>query len=245
MSMRVALMAALTMWAGAVAAELPRYLWGEISVPEGAVEALCARAEELGIAVASWGEDGLSFRGVADEEELLAEGTYLYLDGELFLLVLDTETERSLLRGDQSSAELIVSTGTNILAPPSEAFLDLARELGLLSDEAEIGLSVKEIPLKLPRVPEGMHLDPVLWALVLHPDWSAAARDFGLERTGLRVRVVAEASGVLAEELERYVLSSTADLMDILIPIGLLPALGQDPAVRMVRPPYVPHPAGG
>ena len=99
--------------------------------------------------------------------------------------------------------------------------------------------------MKLPRAPEGVRLDPTLWALVQHPDWFGAARDFGLERRGLRVLVVAEASGTLAEALEPYVVSSTERLMEILIPIPLLPELGQDPAVTMVRPPYVPHPARG
>jgi len=104
---------------------------------------------------------------------------------------------------------------------------------------------VVEFPLKLPRVPEGVNLDPTLWALVQHPDWFGAARDYGLERVGLRVRVVAEASGALAEDLEPYVLSSTGELMDLLIPIGLLPELGRDPAVRAVRPPFTPYPAEG
>ncbi|HEU68811.1 MAG TPA: hypothetical protein ENN53_06355 [Candidatus Acetothermia bacterium] len=184
-------------------------------------------------------------RGAADEGELLAGGVYLYLDGDHFLVGMEVGIEMAFLRGGRDRAELIVWAGGDVVIPPREEFLTLLRELGLLETGRSLTLAVVELPLKLPRVPEGMRLDPTLWALVGHPDWFGAARDYGLEQIGLRVRVVAEASGALAEDLEPYVLSSAAGLTDLLIPIGLLPALAADPAVQMVRPPYVPHPAGG
>jgi hypothetical protein len=235
---------ALVLAAGAGAsAETPRYLWGEIAVPEGAVQTLPARARELQLATAVWSDGALVVTGAADEEELRASATYLYLDGDFFLLAVDTPSERAVLRGDAQTAELIV-WATDGLVPPSGAFLDLVQNLGLLPANVTIDLAVRELPLKLPRAPEGVRLDPTLWALVLHPDWFTAARDYGLDRVGLRVRVVAEAGAALAETLEPYVLSSTGTLMDLLIPIGLLAELGRDPAVTYVRPPFTPHPAG-
>jgi len=225
-------------------AETPSYLWGEVDVPEGAVAGLATRAEELGLACAVWTEEGLRFVGAGDEAELRASGAYLYLDGPAFLVAVETPTERAVLRGRGSSAELIVWTGTDVISPPGASFFDLLRALGLLGEGWMVTLTVKTVPLKLPRVPEGVRLDPVLWALAGHPDWFGAARDYGLERVGLRVRVVAEASGALAEGLEPYVLSSTETLMDLLIPIPLLVDLARDPAVRYVRPPLTPYPAG-
>ncbi len=244
MSIRAALVVVLMLGVGGgVLAETPRYLWAEIAVPAGAVTKLPGRAEELGVATAILSEGALVIGEELTEDEFRAGGTYLYLDGDLFLLGVSTPTERVVLRGNATNAELIV-WATDGLVPPSEAFFDLARELGLLDEGCTISLAVKELPLKLPRVPEGMNLDPTLWALVGHPDWFGAARDFGLERVGLRVRVVAEAAGVLAENLEPYVLSSSGSLVNLLIPIALLPELGQDPAVESVRPPFTPYPAG-
>lgn len=235
----------LFVMSGTAFAETPVYLYGEIAPPAGAVAELAARAEELGIPTASFAGDGLVVAGAADEEELLGAGTYLYLDGEQFLVGMQVGIERAILRGDTERAELIVGTGSDVVVPPRDEFLALLQELGLLEAGCGITLAVRELPLKFPRVPEGVRLDPVLWALVGHPDWFGAARDYALERVGLRVRVVAEASGALAEGLEPYVLSSSAGLMDLLIPIALLPVLAVDPAVQLVRPPYVPHPAGG
>lgn len=246
MSGRVAGVIALVFGMGAgVLAATPRYLWAPVAVPKEAVAGLAARAEELGLPIAVWGKEGLRFVGAGSEADLLGRGVYLYLDGPFFLITAQSATEQTTLRGRGGSAELIVWTGTDVISPPAELFFDLLRALGLLPPAVTITLELKTLPLKLPRAPEGVKLDPILWALVGHPDWSAAARDFGLERVGLRVRVVAEARGVLGETLEPYVLSSTGSLMDLLIPIPLLPELGRDPAVKIVRPPYVPHPAGG
>jgi len=244
MSIRAALVVVLMLGVGGgVGAETPRYLWAEIPVPAGAVTRLPGRAEELGVAMAVWSDGALMIAEGLTEDAFRAGGTYLYLDGDVFLLGIETPSEQMTLRGNAAQAELVV-WATDGLVPPSEAFFDLARELGLLAEGSTISLSVKELPLKLPRVPDGIKLDPTLWALVGHPDWFSAARDFGLERVGLRVRVVAEAAGVLDEALEPYVLSSSGSLMDLLVPIALLPKLGQDPAVRSVRPPFTPHPAG-
>lgn len=246
MSGRVLGVIALALGIGlGVLAQTPSYLWAQVAVPEGAVAGLAARAKELGVPMAVWGEEGLGFVGALDEESLRRAGVYLYLDGPFFLFAVHTSTEQAILRGREGSAELIVWTGTDAISAPAESFFGLLQALGLLAEGCTVTLELKTLPLKLPRVPEGVRLDPTLWALVMHPDWISAARDFGLNRLGLRVRVVAEASGALAEALEPYVLSSTGSLMDLLIPIPLLPELGRDVAVKNVRPPYVPYPAGG
>ncbi len=224
-------------------AQGPQYLWAEVVPPPRAVAALAEKAGELGLPVAQVKDGALVFPEGLSEADLRAGGAYLYLDPPFFLLGVETPAEGALLRGNAEKAELIV-VARDALVPPSEAFFDLARALGLLAPGTTVTLTVREVPLKLPRVPEGTRLDPTLWALVGHPDWFGAARDYGLERVGLRVRVVAEGSGALGEDLEPYVLSSTGSLIDLLIPIPLLPRLGQDPAVRNVRPPYTPHPAG-
>lgn len=245
MAIRAALVFTLTIGIGSgVLAEAPRYLWAEIALPAEAVAGLAQRAAELGVPTAVWSDGALKVEGDLAEDALRAGGTYLYLDGELFLLGVETPSERVTLRGNAAQAELVVWAADG-LVPPSEAFFDLARALGLLAPGSTVSLRVRELPLKLPRVPEGMKLDPTLWALVGHPDWFGAARDFGLERRGLRVRVVAEATGALGEALEPYVLSSSGALMDLLIPIARLPELGQDPAVKTVRPPFTPYPAIG
>ncbi|MCR4392250.1 MAG: hypothetical protein NUV94_05625 [Candidatus Acetothermia bacterium] len=235
---------AVTLGAGIGVGETPHYLWGEIRVPEGAVQTLSVRAGALGIPTAVWTEAGLTVAGAADEAAMLAEGAYLYVDGPCFLLAVDSTGERAVLRGTAAQAELIVGGTGDVLYSPPSAFLALAGELGLLPT-CSVELQVKEVPLKLPRPPEGMKLDPVLWALVGHPDWLGFARDYALDRVGIRVRVVAQVAGALAAEFEPYIQSSSGALVELLIPIPLLPDLGRDPAVEIVRPPYVPHPAGG
>jgi len=140
---------------------------------------------------------------------------------------------------------LIAGGSTDALIPPPESFFDLLVTLGLLPQGETIELEAQDVPLKLPRPPQGSKLDPVLWALVGHPDWIGFARDYGLERVGIRVRVVVEKEGVLCAAFEPYIVSSSDGLAELLLPIPLLPQLRTDPAARAVRPPYIPHPAEG
>lgn len=214
------------------------YLWGELTLPSGAVEALPAKAQKLGLPLAQATAEGLKFVGTSDEATLLQKGSFLFLDGPFFLLGVDLPGEKAFLRGGPTQAELIVWPSDT----PGTLLLDWALKLGLLPQGCAVGLVVKEIPLKLPRAPEGVRLDSVLWALVVHPDWIGFARDYGIERQGLRVRVVAEVRGPLGAQFEPYVASSGAQLVELAIPIPLLPELGRAPQVKLVRLPYVPHP---
>jgi len=224
--------------------ETPNYLRAEVTLAEGALQTLPVRAQELGLATLIWRE-GPEFLGVQSEEELLEADRFLIYDPPYFLLSVQTPSGRAVLRGQGTQAQLIVGGDTDILLPPPPEFFSLLDALGLTPQEETIELQVYQVPLKLPRVPEDSALDSVLWALVNHPDWLGFARDYGLELCGLRVRVTAEVEGQLAQTFEPYIASSSDGLVELLVPIPLLPELGADPAAVSVRPPYVPHPAGG
>jgi hypothetical protein len=228
-----------------VLAQIPSYLWGQLAVPEGAVAELARRAKELGVPMAVWEEEGLRFVGAPDEEGLRQAGVHLYLDGPMYLVGLETPSERAVLRGRGSIAELVLGPERGEISLPTEAFFDLLQALGLLGEGCTVALELRTVPLKLPRVPEDVKLDPTLWALVGHPDWFGAAQGYALERVGLRVRVVVELLATLPLQWEPFIRSSTDSLAELLLPIPLLPELGKDPAVRLVRPPFVPHPLGG
>ncbi|GEM_PF-1058627 len=224
----------------------PAYLRAEVSFAEGVVAGLLAQAQGLSLPTLGWTTAGPQLYGVQSEAELLAQETFLIWDFPYFYLASQTESGLAVLRGDEERGELIaMGTGGNL--PPSQFvsdFIELLTELGLLP---EVGCTIQfqeiEVPHKLPPSPEGSALDPVLWGLVNHPDWLGFARDYGLELTGLRVRVVVEKEGQLASQFEPYIFASTDGLAELILPIPLLVTLGQDPAVRLVRPPYVPHPA--
>lgn len=227
--------------------------WGSLAQPYFAATwalapeawtALPNRAPLVGIPVARFTPEigGLAFSGVENEGELLGQNAYLYLDGDFFLLGIREGEWTTTLRGSRDSAELVI-LGPG--APEALSSLAILEALGLLPAEGLIALSQKEVPRKPPAPPKGVKLDPVLWALVSHPDWLGFAQAQGLERIGIRVRVVAELSAPLAAAWEPYIRSSTEKLAELLLPIPLLPVLGQDPAVKLVRPPYTPVPAGG
>lgn len=223
-------------------AQGPVYFWAEIVLPQGSVAALPERAQSLSIPMALWSEGTLSFRGAADEAELMQFNLYLYLDEPFFLLTVKEGNWTTILRGKEEMAEIVIFGTGEMESLSSLAFLEA---LGLIGADTVVELQAKEVPLKLPAPPEGVKLDPILWALVNHPDWFGFARDYGLERAGLRVRVVAELSAPLGEVFESYIRSSTDSLAELLIPIPMLPKLGLAPEVKMVRPPYRPEPLGG
>jgi len=60
--------------------EAPKYLVGEVTLPEGALAELPARAEALGIPSLIHTQDGPQFIGVQDEPELLAAFPADWLD---------------------------------------------------------------------------------------------------------------------------------------------------------------------
>ncbi|MFO8034067.1 MAG: hypothetical protein R6U88_02740 [Candidatus Bipolaricaulota bacterium] len=241
MRMVFMMMLGAMLWTASSAEGTPSYLWGELELPPGALDGLAARIQTESVPLAAWEEGTLEFTGVEDQQELESSNAYAYLDGDVILVSVQKDSRRGVLRGRYPNGEIVgLLNGASPSLP--EGFLELAYSLGLLP-ELCLDLELREVPLKLPRPPEDIHLDSVLWALVNHPDWLGFARDHGLEREGLRVRVVAEVTGRLDEKFEPYIESSTETLAELLIPIPYLPALGSDPEARLVRPPHTPYPA--
>ena len=238
--MRITLALGLGALIGGVAlGGAPTYLYGAFALPQGALAVLPGRAQTAGIPLAVAGEGGaLAFVGADSEADLLAAGRYLYLDGDFFLLGFASGGDRAFLRGDAREAELILMGDLDTV----HAFLDLLGDLGLLPAGGTVELERREIPAKVPAPPPGVRLDPVLWGLLVYPDWFEFAGAHGIERVGLRVRVVAEVRGLLPEGYEGYIRSSSDGLVELLLPIPLLDDLGREDAVVTVRPPYVPHP---
>lgn len=225
-------------------AQGPVYLWAPCQIPADAFATLPERTQTLSIPTARFVPETakLEITGASDESELLSKNAFLYLDGDFFLLGIREGTWITFLRGTPKKAELILF-GPG--APQALSSFAILEALGLLPSGATIELSAKQVPLRLPAPPKEIRLDPILWTLVEHPDWFAFARDYGLERLGIRVQVVAELQGTLSPTFEPYIRSATAALAELLIPISLLPDLGQDPAVKRVRPPHIPVPVGG
>ena len=215
------------------------YLYGEISLPEGALMGLPARAQTEGVPTATADVAGeLSFVGAASEGELLEKGSFLFLDGEFFLLGVQTGGAKAFLRGNENVAEIIAIGDHAIL----EGLISLIGRLGLLPEEFQVELSERTFPEKIPAPPEGIKLDPLLWGLLIHPDWFAFAEEKGIKRVGIRVWVVAELVGLLPERYEGYIQSTSDGLAELLIPIPLLDELAREDTVEYVRPPAKPHP---
>lgn len=220
------------------------YLWGAVTTPQEAWQALPERAQALGIPSARFSPalGALVFTEVQSEEELLSQNVFLYVDGEVFLLGVREGAWTTIVRGRAVNAELVIyGPGT----PGNLSSMALLEALGLVPPGGLVELVQKSVPAKLPAPPKGVKLDPVLWTLVGHPDWFGFAQAQGLARVGLRVRVVAELLSPLSAEWEPFIRSSTPTLAELLVPIPLLPVLGQELAVRIVRPPHIPVPLGG
>ncbi len=221
----------------------PSYLWSEVELPDGALDGLAARIQSESVPLGMWQDGQLTFTGAENQQELEASPQYAYLDGDVYYIIVQSGADRAVLRGRRTRGELIsIANGT----PPGlpGKFLELTDRLELLPEMC-LELELRQVPLKLPRSPEDVRLDALLWGLVNHPDWLGFARDHGLQREGLRVRVVAELEGDLDQVFEPYIHSSTERLAELLIPIPYLPDLGRDPAVRLVRLPHTPYPAEG
>ncbi len=244
--MRKMALALLTMFLPVLSfGALPSYLTTQLALPQDAVQGLLSKAQELGIPTLAYTEGGAVLSGVQSESELLSSDRYLIYDPPYFLLSVQTDSSLAVLRGDDRSAELIsLGRDGNIALPPQELF-DLLDQLGLLPSGQTVELQAEELPLKLPAVPEGVKLDAELWGLLSYPDWLGFARDHGLELQGIRVHVVVERTSALPEKYEPYIISSSDGLVEMSLPIPLLSELGREPVVKLVRPPYTPHPAAG
>lgn len=185
------------------------------------------------------------------QEEAFFVPPWLVVDRQWFWLYLDEPNWVLHLRpsGQQTgSYELIVSPKLPKTELTEEDLGQIRRALapfGLPPQTASLTLEPYIVPAK-PAPPEGAHLDSVLYELVLAPDWALYAREKGLERSGLRVRVVIERSApgaMPSPALELVVEAGSERLIRAQALIHRLVELARDPAVGFVRPPTRPQPA--
>ncbi|MCS7197775.1 MAG: hypothetical protein NZ930_03730 [Candidatus Bipolaricaulota bacterium] len=174
---------------------------------------------------------------------------HLFVDGELLWLRAEGLLSRYNLRpSPREGYELIVAPTTTASA---SAILDeIGRRLAKLSvvSDPVLPLLVEELTVvpgvKPPKPPEGVRLDPVLYALMLMPDWYEFAPQQRLELWGLRVRVIVELISPEAQLAPNHNIlveaRSPSGLLRVLVPIHQLVRLASDPAVKFVRPPYQP-----
>ncbi|MFN4218637.1 MAG: hypothetical protein ACK4HB_05090 [Candidatus Bipolaricaulia bacterium] len=174
---------------------------------------------------------------------------HLFVDGDLLWLRAEGGLSKYNLRPAQTSSyELIVAPKTTVSA---SAILDeigvKLTQLAILANPT-LPLTIEELTVvpgvKPPKPPEGVHLDPVLYALMLMPDWYEFAPQQKLELWGLRVRVIVELVSPQAQLAPGHNIiieaRSPSGLMRVLVPIHQLMPLARDPAVKLVRPPYQP-----
>jgi hypothetical protein len=174
---------------------------------------------------------------------------HLFVDGALLWLRADGLLSKYNLRPAQSEGyELIIAPITTVGA---SAILDeIGQRFVQLSvvPEPTLPLTVEELTVvpgvKPPKPPEGVHLDSVLYTLMLMPDWYEFAPQNKLELWGLRVRVIVELVSPEAQLAPTHNLiveaRSPSGLMRVLVPIHQLITLARDPAVKLVRPPAQP-----
>ena len=176
---------------------------------------------------------------------------WLAVDRQWFWLYLDEPGWVLHLRpsGQQTgSYELIVSPKLPKTELTDEDLGQIRQALapfGLLSQTASLTLEPYIVPAK-PAPPEDVRLDSVLYGLVLAPDWALYAQEKGLERSGLRVRVVIERASpgaVPSPALELVIEAQSEGLIRAQALIHRLVELARDPAVAFVRPPSRPQPA--
>ena len=176
---------------------------------------------------------------------------WLTVDRQWFWLYLDEPGWALHLRpsGQQTgSYELIVSPKLPKTELTDEDLGQIQQALapfGLLPQTASLTLEPYIVPAK-PAPPEGVRLDSVLYGLTLAPDWAAYVREKGIERSGLRVRVVIERNspGAMPSPALELVVEAQSDrLIRAQALIHRLVELARDPAVAFVRPPSRPQPA--
>ncbi len=150
--------------------------------------------------------------------------------------------------GEQTgSYEMIVSPKlpkTELTSDDLEGIVGVLAPFGLLPQTPSLTLEPYIVPAK-PAPPEGVRLDSVLYGLVLAPDWTLYARERGIERSGLRVRVVIERSAPGALPSPAWELVIEAESEGFIRAQALIPRLvelARDPAVGFVRPPTRPQP---
>jgi hypothetical protein len=187
------------------------------------------------------------------EEDRFFLPPWLSVDGRWFWLQLDEPGWQLHLRpaaqrpGDY---ELIVSPKlpkTALTDSDLDQITATLTPFGVLSAQTAPLKPEPYIQPAKPEPPADARIDSVLYGLTLSPDWAAYAAQNGIERSGLRVRVVIELSSpdaALPEALELAIEARSARLVRAQALIHRLVDLARDPAVAFVRLPSRPQPAG-
>jgi len=175
----------------------------------------------------------------------------LYVDGNLFLIRTDGAAYKLIVRPkDEVSLEIIIAPKQDITAKEAEdSIVAKLLQLGVICKCKPISLAFE--PLVFPQEklapPEGVKIDSLLYKLTQAPDWHEFAETNGFELYGLRVKVIIELVSP-EEKLQgdyKLIVEATSDsLIRARVLINELVILAKDPAVKFVRLPYKPEPAG-
>ncbi len=207
-------------------------------------------AKRLDYAIVIQASEGPStWRGSTRTEEeeslLLQEPALLYVDGENLLVRVQTASYGFVLRPSEGGYELVVTPAEEVNAGSTLVEILLAlSEIGIapgsISLDDAVQYSVTD--LKGPPPPEGAALESSLYQLVIAADWFAAASTSGMQRTGLRVSVIAErlTGEEIPESYRVFVVEETDQLVELLLPIQHLVPLARSASVTYVRIPYQP-----
>lgn len=244
---------------GGAVVEAPRHFRALLpSVPANVVE-IVQTAQQLGYWIRIQTDGNVTYlRGTTPcsacdpaQEAAFFAPPWLVVDRQWFWLHLDEPDWALHLRpsGQQTgSYELIVSPKlpkTELTDEDLGRIQQALAPFGLLPPADPLAPEPYIVPAK-PAPPEGVRLDSVLYGLTLAPDWAAYAREKGIERSGLRVRVVIERSApgaMPSPALELVVEAESERLIRAQALIHRLVELARDPAVGFVRPPTRPQPA--
>jgi hypothetical protein len=223
-----------------------------IGAVQSEVGALVQTGQENGFTVIIICADGLSaYRGDSptqeEEADLITAKSLLYADELRFLLRLQKEQFDYEVRPGQSGYDLVLTPHQDMTISDLFTYvLTPLNEMGVIGNEVNMEYETFILnPEKSEAPPEGAAIDSNLYNLMIAPDWLAYAQSQALERTGLRVSVVAEkkSTGVIPEEFRAYLVSETDTLAKFLLPIEDLVNLASDSSVGYLRPPYYPQPA--
>jgi hypothetical protein len=178
---------------------------------------------------------------------LLSADRLLVLDGDRFYLRSSSATLSYAIRPSGAGLELVVSPKASIdlvdaLTPIFVELQDVGIE-GIDVDLTDYRTVVRN-PFKGPAEPQDLaaKLDYALYGLVVAEDWFTYASQKGLALLGLRIEVVVEKipGASLPANFASLVISETADLASLILPVDEVASLARSAGVGYVRLPYVP-----
>jgi len=204
--------------------------------------------EAEGYTIVEYAEDGSVARtenvpGGQTDSALLQAAHLLVVDGSRFLLRADCEEHEYTVRPAQNGLELVFSPKLDQGLDRVVSVLFELQKLSVIGAEVDLQYrAFEKDALKGPQPPAEVRIESDLYQLTVAEDWFAFAASKGIERAGLRVRVVAELESgvVLQDPFAAYVSSASDSLARLLIPIEQLVLLASTEGVVLVRLPYEP-----